>query len=105
MSKRERQARWRARRRLGRRVVTVDLDELDVIEALIASGRLDEAAALNPQAVADAIGEVVSEWSRHWTDAPPLSRRWPRHDYSEPPGATSPGAVALSGVDRINGEP
>jgi len=43
--------------------VTVDLDETDVILALIESGRLSESEALDPHAVAAALGEVVAEWS------------------------------------------
>ena len=62
----ERQARWRLRRKLGRRQVTVDLDETDVILALIESGRLSESEALDPHVVAAALGEVVAEWSAAW---------------------------------------
>jgi hypothetical protein len=64
----ERQQRWRFRRKLGRRQVMVDCDEDLILQALIESGRLSETEALDPEKVADAIGEVVREWSAAWVE-------------------------------------
>lgn len=42
-----RQRRSRARRRAGRVLLRIEADEFELIEALLASGRLDEASCLD----------------------------------------------------------
>jgi hypothetical protein len=64
----DRKRRYRARQRRGRVVVGVEVDRDAVLLALLASGRLGEAEALQPDQVAAALGDVIEQWARRWRD-------------------------------------
>ena len=59
----DRQRRRRRRAAAGLVVLPVEVDEHAVAEALLASGRLDEVAALDRLRVAAAVGGLVAEWA------------------------------------------
>ena len=61
-----RQRRYRRRQRCGEMVVTLTLPEHAVAAALLATGRLTPAQALDRSQVGRAIGDMVSEWAREW---------------------------------------
>jgi hypothetical protein len=62
----ERRRRHRHRAKQGRRILRVEVEYFPLVEALIRSTRLSEAAALDPQQVEAAIGDVVREWCERW---------------------------------------
>jgi hypothetical protein len=61
-----RQKRSRARRRRGRALLRVEVDEFDLIEALQASGRLDDAGGLDRARVEQEAGRVLRDWTTRW---------------------------------------
>jgi hypothetical protein len=61
-----RQRKTRARRRNGLVPMHIDVHEHDTAEAMIRSGRLSEAQALRPVAVARELEKLVAEWSERW---------------------------------------
>ena len=61
-----RQARRRRRSKAGRIVVAIELDELVVLEALLASGRLTEAQALRRSSVEAELGRLIADWACRW---------------------------------------
>jgi len=61
-----RQQRLRERRRLGLLQLTIEVQETLLIDALITTGRLDEAAALDPDAVAEAASLVLFDFIHRW---------------------------------------
>jgi len=63
---RRRQARWRARVREGRVIFKLELPHDRVIEALIVSRRLSEAAALRRSEVERELAAVVEQWAERW---------------------------------------
>jgi hypothetical protein len=65
-TKAQRQAKWRLRRKLGRRVLAVDVAEAELVDALIRSGRLSEDEALDDAAISREAALVIGEWSRLW---------------------------------------
>jgi hypothetical protein len=65
-SDRLRQRQSRERRRRGEVAYRVVFREHEVIEALIRSGRLTEAATVDRQQVELALGGVVRDWALRW---------------------------------------
>lgn len=63
------QATYRKRQRAGLAVLRVPAPSYELTAALIASGRLTAAQALDRAQVERATGEVLSEWSRAWLAA------------------------------------
>ena len=63
---RDRQARWRARVRDGRACYRLELDRDRVIEALLASGRMSEDAALRREQVERELATVIEQWAERW---------------------------------------
>jgi hypothetical protein len=63
---RDRQARWRERQRDGRACYRLELSRDRVIEALLASGRLSEDAALRREQVERELACVIDEWAGRW---------------------------------------
>jgi hypothetical protein len=57
---------YRARQRAGLAVLKVPVPSYDVVQALIESGRLTVAEALDRQRVEHAVAEVVVEWTAPW---------------------------------------
>jgi hypothetical protein len=63
---RQRQRLARARRKRGEAVYRISVDQAAMVEALIRSGRLTDAATLRVRLVEAALGEVLAEWARRW---------------------------------------
>jgi hypothetical protein len=63
---RERQRRLRARRKAGEERYVIVAPEIDVVEAILRSGRLSEADALNHALVERVLTDVIIEWSARW---------------------------------------
>jgi hypothetical protein len=63
---RERQRARRRRLRLGLARFTVETPEAALIEALIVAGYLNEADALNPELVEEAVGAMLFEWAERY---------------------------------------
>ena len=61
----ERQSRCRARRRRGETPLQISVHD-DFILALLESGSLTEAEALNKLKLQQAAGEVLQEWAARW---------------------------------------
>jgi hypothetical protein len=59
-----RSRRYRQRKRFGRAVIGVDVNEFALIDALIESGLLDEAEAESRPAVAAALADVIRRWQK-----------------------------------------
>ena len=68
-----RQRRARQRRRLGRAVYRVELDEGEIIRALISSGALSEAQALRPRSIEQTRRREAEPW-RHGGEPRGLGR-------------------------------
>ena len=66
---RDRTRSCRQRQKRGRAVLSVEVDEFKLISALIESGRLSEAQALDPARVRGALAEVVRDWAGRWSAA------------------------------------
>ena len=62
----ERQRRHRARQRQGDALYRLELPELAVAEALIASTRMSEDATRRRSLVEQALTEVMLDWVRRW---------------------------------------
>jgi hypothetical protein len=62
----ERQRRSRGHRRAGEALYRVWASEWDVVEALVSSGRLTEAEALQRPLVERALAAVLIEWAARW---------------------------------------
>jgi hypothetical protein len=60
-SSRDRMRALRARQRAGEQVLRLSIDEIAAAEWLIATGRISEAAALDPDEVASAISRFIRE--------------------------------------------
>jgi hypothetical protein len=65
MTHADRQRNYRERRRNGERVVSVRVTDR-VIEALIISERLGEAASRDRQKLATSVADVLQEWATRW---------------------------------------
>jgi hypothetical protein len=65
---REKKRRQRARERRGEAVLRVTVQEHELVEALIVSGRLTEGAALDRHEVEEAVGKVLQVWAKRWLD-------------------------------------
>lgn len=59
----ERQRRYRARQRSGRRVVEVEIDGFDVLATLIDRRLLSEEEARDDAKVSRALSRIVSDWT------------------------------------------
>jgi hypothetical protein len=66
---RENRRAWRKRQRNGHVVLRVEVDEVGIVEALIAAGRVLEAEAGDRHALEHAVAELVEEWRRRWNGA------------------------------------
>jgi hypothetical protein len=62
----ERQRRARQRERDGLAVFTIVGHHDRLVTALLATGHLTESAALRREAVNQALGQVLDEWSTRW---------------------------------------
>ena len=60
MSARERMRRWRERNRAGKRLVTVELDDLVLSEALVATGDLDPQQDDDPKALSRGLQSLLA---------------------------------------------
>lgn len=60
MTARDRQRRYRDRRRAGRRVLRIEVDDVDLAERLIASGFLARVDADDPAALARATARLLT---------------------------------------------
>jgi len=60
-----RQAQWRRRQRDGVHVYRIEVGH-DAIEALIVSGCMSEAEALDQRAVARELADVIEQWAQRW---------------------------------------
>jgi hypothetical protein len=58
----ERQRVARARRRAGEAVFKVTANHVDVLDALVKSGRMTEDATLRQRQVESALGEILRDW-------------------------------------------
>lgn len=67
MTRSERQRTWRQRRATGLTVLQTPVPHYQVVEALIAAGRLSIADALDKRRVEHAAAEVLVEWAKDWT--------------------------------------
>lgn len=61
-----RQRAYRERQRHGEAVLPLRVDYFRLIEALLVSGRLSEADALDRSRVKIAAGEVLDDWAMRW---------------------------------------
>jgi hypothetical protein len=61
---------YRARQRNGRICLKVEACEHELAAALIASGRLREAAAMDRGAVEKAVNGIVNQWVDSWVRRP-----------------------------------
>jgi hypothetical protein len=64
--KSERNRRYRERLRSGRICLKVEILEAEFAEALILSGRLDEASALQRHAIELCAGEILQTFTDRW---------------------------------------
>lgn len=48
-------------------VYRVELDEGEIIQALLSAGVLSETQALRPRSIELALNEVLSTWASRWT--------------------------------------
>jgi hypothetical protein len=62
----QRQARSRARRRRGRILLKVEVDEHELIGTLMLAGKLDEVDGLERARVEQALGHLVADWIERW---------------------------------------
>lgn len=67
-SHRDRQRLYRARQRQGEAILQLRCEYFPLIEALLASGRIGEADALDRGRVESAIAEVVRDWIARWRE-------------------------------------
>lgn len=63
----ERQRRRTMRRKLDLKLFTIPADEFRLSEAMLASGRMSEADALDHRLVEHALTEVVADFIDRWT--------------------------------------
>jgi hypothetical protein len=61
------QSAYRARLKRGRLVLSIEVDEDLVIEALKASERLFPHAAIDRSTIARELAQVISDWAFEWT--------------------------------------
>lgn len=61
-----RQARWRERQRKGRAIFRIEADHDSVLLALIETGRISEADALDRRKVEAALATVLADFGRRW---------------------------------------
>lgn len=61
-----RMRRLRDRRRRGLGVFKVEIDEDELLSALLVSGRLSEAEALRTRQVNAALADILREWASRW---------------------------------------
>jgi hypothetical protein len=66
LARRERSRRARARTRAGLVVFALEANEDAVVAALIESGKLSEAEALDRRKVNAALARMLGEWAAHW---------------------------------------
>jgi hypothetical protein len=66
---RQRQRRSRARRKAGVALLRIEVDELHLIEALIACGRLATADGLQRSRVEQEVSKLVEDWVARWRKA------------------------------------
>jgi hypothetical protein len=59
----ERQRRYRARQATGKISIQICINEVDVIEALVASGLLDRVEAENREKLSCAIEKIIQIWT------------------------------------------
>src|SRR4051812_33304304 len=67
----KRQARqrvYRTRRRAGEVMLSVPVQYFETIEILLRSSRISERDALDKKKVAVALGVLIGDWRRKWTD-------------------------------------
>jgi hypothetical protein len=60
---------YKKRQRNGHVVLRVEVDEVGIVEALIAAGRVLEAESGDRHALEHALAELVEEWRRRWNGA------------------------------------
>jgi hypothetical protein len=63
---RSKQRAYRRRLACGRAVLRVEVQEHELAEALIASGRLGPVETLSRAAIESAVAEIVCDWIRRW---------------------------------------
>jgi hypothetical protein len=66
---RERSRRARQRKKNGKAVLSVEVDQDPLLLALIESGRMSEAETANLRRVEAVIGKMLGEWAQHWQQA------------------------------------
>lgn len=62
------QREWRRRRACNIRLLRVPVLETELAWAMIESGRLSAAEALDPAALTRAASEILAEWAASWTE-------------------------------------
>jgi hypothetical protein len=63
---RNRQRRSRRRRKAGLVLLQVEIDEFTLIDALVASGRLDVGDGLARARVQKAVAKLLDDWAQRW---------------------------------------
>lgn len=69
MTAAEKQRRYRRRQRRDLRVYKVEAPEHCVLSALLESGRLSEAEALDKRRVEKALSEIIIDFSKRWKES------------------------------------
>jgi hypothetical protein len=66
---REHQRRSRRRRKAGRVVLRIEVDEFRLIDSLLAAHRLTEADGLDRRRVEAAVSRLLADWVTRWASA------------------------------------
>jgi hypothetical protein len=64
-----RRRRYRARLRAGKRVLTIEADDYELIRTLIEAGYVTAAQSIDRRAIETATARVLADWVRHWRES------------------------------------